>query len=366
MDVRHPQCDNGSMSKRGRARRKLSQAPSRPPQGNLTPRGTEQDSIPPPRSHWALNAFADSHTLGLTIECVGDIATAVARTHELAGRRQLTPTRFQRECRHISTPVRKLILPSSEELLKRCFTPMMHPLKPPERKESTETLTQWIGNSAIEYSQGEETDIKRVSLPSEHEHKTVIGPLYGLSSAGDRCYRLEDPFDRSATPLRLGQWLNLKVLQVDDITISSETLLRSMANKEGAHSELDQMATSNPAMPVQLTMGDPKDEPYRRANIINFGGISYVQLFTFLVGFYLARVMKATLEHTPDEFARFGVSREACLDILQVPTRLISLTMKANRPFFMGFILENTDDAEQPFKMVGNYETPSRTVVKIP
>ena len=170
---------------------------------------------------------------------------------------------------------------------------MMHPLKPPEGQGSTETLTQWIGNSAIEYFQGEETNNKRVSFPSEHEHETVIGSLYGLSSAGDRYYRVEDPFDRSATLLRLRKWLKLKVLQVDDITISSETLLRSMANKEGAHSELDPMATSNPALPLQLTMGDPKDEPYRKANIINFSGISYVQLFTFLVGFYLARVMKA-------------------------------------------------------------------------
>ena len=313
-----------------------------------------------------MNAFADSHTLGLTTECVGDIAAAAARIHELAGRRQLTPTRFQRECRNISTPVRKLILPSSEELLKRCFTPMMHPLKPPEGKGNTETLTQWIGNTTIEFSEGEETDTKRVSLPSEHEHETVIRQLYGLRSAGDRCYQLEDPFDWSATPLRLGQWLNLKVLQVDDITISSETLLRSMANKEGTHSELDQMATSNPALPVQLTMGDPKDEPYRRANIINFSGISYVQLFTFLVGFYLARMMKATLEHIPDELTQFGVSRDVCLDILQVPTRLISLTLEADRPFFMGVMLQNTGDAEQPFRMVGNYETPSRTVVKIP
>ena len=174
MDGHHPQCDNGSMSKRGRAPRKLSQAPSRPPQGrNLPPRAAGQDSIPPPKSHWALNAFADSHTLGLTIECVGDIAAAVARTHEWVGRCQLTPMRFQRECRNISTQVRKLILPNSEELLGRCFTPMMHPLKPPEGQGSTETLTQWIGNSAIEYFQGEETNNKRVSFPSEHEHETV-------------------------------------------------------------------------------------------------------------------------------------------------------------------------------------------------
>ena len=129
---------------------------------------------------------------------------------------------------------------------------------------------------------------------------------------------------------------------------------------------LNEMATSNPATPVNLRTGDPDDEPYRRANVVNFGGISYVQLFTFLVGSYLIRMMKATLEKISQQLVGFGISKEASLDILQTVTRVDPLILKVDRPYEMGFVLEQTGNPEQPFVMVGDYQAPSRTVVQVP
>ena len=310
--------------------------------------------------------LADSHTLGLAIECMGDIAASVTRTHELVAKGQLTPPKFRRECRNISTQVRKLILPSSEELLKRCFTPTMHPLKQHQGNAAPDTLVQWIGNMSIEYSEGGCSEKKVVRLPSEHEHETVIGPFCGLRRTGYLTYQIEDPFDWSATPLRVGQWMNRKVLQVDDLTMNAESLLRMMVNREGAHVVLNEMATRNPAMPVNLMTGNPDDEPYRRANVINFSGISYVQIFTFLVGAYIVRMMQATLQQIPTELARLGIPKEVAVDILQSPTQLPPFILKADRAYEMGVLLQNTQDTDRPFRMVGDYQTPSRTVARTP
>ena len=304
--------------------------------------------------------------MGLTTECIGDIAASVAQINNLAIKGRLTKTGFQRECRNISTRIRKLILPNGERLLSRCFVPAMHPLTTSEGSGSLEVITHWIGDTAIEYSEAGASETERVRVPSEHEHETIIEPLYGLRRAADQTYQLEEPFDCSDTPLRLKKWLKLRILQIDDYTINAEEMLRMMTNQEGAHSELDDMATSNPASPVNLTIGDPEDEPYRKANVINFSGISYVQIFTFLVGFYLAKMMKLTLNQTLNELAKLGSSNESWPDILQTPTSLPSLKLKVDRPYFMGAVVKYTGTREQPFTLMGDYRTPSRTVVRIP
>lgn len=150
--------------------------------------------------------MADSHKLQLATECMADVAASVTRARQLTAQRQLSPPKFRRECRNISTQIRKLILPSGEELLKQCFTPTMHPLKLYQRNGKPETITQWFGNAAVEYRDGEASETKLVSFPSEYQHETEIRPLYGLRHAGDLTYQLEDPFDWSASQLRIGQW----------------------------------------------------------------------------------------------------------------------------------------------------------------
>ena len=297
---------------------------------------------------------------------MADIAVSVTRANELLRTDRLTTRVFQRECRDISTRVRKLVLPNDEVLLKQCFVPTIHPLRMPELTENPSILTQAIGNITIEYTEGEGTVPQKETIPSQHEHETLVGPLYGLRRSKELTYKFEELFDWSATPLPLRKWLNIKVLQIDDVTITAERMLRMMANKEGAHSQLDEMATSNPALPVPIHMGVPDDESYRKANVINFSGISFVQIFTFLVGFYLAKRMRATLQHIPDGLTPLIYSRDAWDDILKTPPQLATPELKVDRPFNMGAIIENVGDAGQTFKMIGDYQTPSRTVVKIP
>ena len=355
------------MSKRGRSARKNSRINRQRPNRPVAPANGDRLLTPgTPISHWAISPVADQHSLRLTAECVADIATCVARAHKLAQRHHLTPRVFQRECRDISTRLRKLILPSAEELLKQCFVPTMHSLTSASWNNSSETLTQWIGNATIEYTVGEHPETLSATIPSEHEHETIIGPLYGLKRTGKQTYQFSDPFNWQTTPLPLRRWMNLKVLRVDDVSIDAESILRMMANKEGAHAELDEMATSNPALPVPIKMGDQDDEPYRMANVINFSDISFVQIFTLLVGFYLARMMRASLKHIPPELTRFNGWDEMSREIMETPTKLPSLTMKVDRPYFMGAVLQHSPDAERPFKLVGDYQAPSQTVVRIP
>ena len=355
------------MSKLGRSARKNSRLKQQQRKRPTAPaNGAGQQTHGTPISHWAISPVADRHSLGLTAESIADIAVCVARVDSLFRINKLTTKIFQRECRDISTRLRKLILPNAEELLKQCFVPTMHPLTSASWNNSSETLAQWIGNTTIEYTVDESPESRSATVPSEHEHETVIGPLYGLRRTGKQTYRFADPFNWPATPLPLRRWMNLKVLQVDDFTISAETILRMMANREGAHSELNEMATSNPASPVSITMGDPDDEPYRKANVINFSGISFVQIFTFLVGFYLARMMRASLKHIPPELTQFSDLDEMWRDISQTPTKLPSLTMEVDRPYFMGVVLQNSPNTGGPFKLIGDYQTPNRTVVRIP
>ena len=330
------------------------------------PAGAKEEATIPPTSYWVLDRLADRHSLRLTAECISDIAVSVTRANDLLLTGQLPTRVFQRECRDISVRIRKLILPNDAELLKQCFVPTMHPLKTIDRSNNPETLSEWIGNISIEFTNGYDQQLQQVTLPSAHQHQTVIGPLHGLTRTSPQTYRFADPFDWSATPLRLGQWLNLKILKVDDLTINAEQMLRMMVNSEGAHSQLNEMETANPELPVPVTRGPRNKEPYRKANVINFSGISFVQIFTFLVGFYLARMMRATLRRIPRELTQFSPSGEMWSDILKTPTRLAAAKLKVERAYEMGVLLHNAGEDEQPFRLVGEYQTPSRTVVQVP
>ena len=91
-----------------------------------------------------------------------------------------------------------------------------------------------------------------------------------------------------------------------------------------------------------------------------------MQIFTFLVGFYLARMMRATLRHIPHELTQFSPSSEIWSDILKTPTQLSAAKLKVERAYEMGILLHNAGEDEQPFRLVGDYQTPSRTVVQVP
>ena len=105
---------------------------------------------------------------------------------------------------------------------------------------------------------------------------------------------LEDPFDWTASLVKDATWLNRKILQIDDTILSAEQLLRMMVNREGAHSDRDDMTQLSISAPVKISLPDAGDEAYSRANTLRFSRLSYIQIFAYLVGIYLVNMMKAS------------------------------------------------------------------------
>ena len=325
-------------------------------------RDTRNDA-PEALPHWTIDERADGHSLYLAAESIADIAEAVAQVDQSSKERRLTTTAFQRACRRISVPIRKLILSGDAQILWRCFVPRLHPLLKPPNGSPADKLAQWMGEQSIEFTRQGATTTERVTFPTDHTTETFVNPLYGLRRTEERTYALAELADWSSPPIRAGQWLNAKVLQVDETIITAEELLNMVVNREGTHSELNEMVRHNPGGPMDVKMGDARDEKYRKANIIEFDGISYLQIFAFLTGHYLAKMMRATLRYLPEDLTRGYGTADVWETIINVPSRLPPLRMHLDRPYIMGAVYENTGEG---LKLIGDYRTPSRTVVQIP
>ena len=128
-------------------------------------------------------------------------------------------------------------------------------------------LTQWMGNQSITMGTAGSPDTDEFTFTTEHTTETLVNPLYGLRRTGELLYRLEELVDWSIAPIRYGQWINTKVLQVDATIITAEDLLNMMVNREGAHTELNDMARVNAGGPIDIKMGDRAAEKYRKANV---------------------------------------------------------------------------------------------------
>ena len=355
------------MSKgRAKPRRGNPGPPIRPPE--RTPKATAgkerepRDELDP---HWEISKVAGSHELNLTAECIADIAECLISIRDLSTSGQLVAPSFQRQIRFMSVPIRKLILGSDELLLRRCFVPRLHPLKMPVGHES-DVLTEWIGEMAIIFTIGESPEERRASFPTEHTHETVVKPLYGLRRIGEKKYLFEDPFDWTATPVKDARWLNSKVVQIHDTVLSAEDLLRMMANREGAHSDRNELTRLGLTSPVNISLPDAGDEAYRKANTIKLSRLSYVQIFTYLVGIYLVNMMKASLRHIPAEIARNGVSPATERSIISAPFEPLRHILDLEKDYGMGAIFDSTGDPDHPFELVGDYETATRTLIQIP
>ena len=263
-------------------------------------------------------------------------------------------------------PIRQLILSGDKQLLWRCFVPRLHPMLKPASTVPVDRLTQWIGNQSLELATEGSLDTEQFAFTTEHTTETLVNPLYGLHRTGEREYRLHELVEWSIAPIRCGLWLNTNVLQVGTTIITAQKLLNMMVNREGAHSELNEMARVNAGGPIDVKIGDAEDEKYRKANVINFSGISYIQIFTYLVGHYLAKMMKSTLSHIPEELTEQNVTSDAWRIIMDTPERLAPMKLRLDRPFEMVAVYRGTGDAENPLELIGDYENPSLTVVQIP
>ena len=315
--------------------------------------------------HWEISKVAGSHELNLTAECIADIAECLISIRDLSTSGRLVAPSFQRQIRFMSVQIRKLILGSDDLLLRRCFVPRLHPLKVPGDHEP-DVLTEWIGGIEIVFTVGESPEERRASFPTEHTHETVVKPLYGLRRIGEKKYLFEDPFDWTATPVKDARWLNGKVVQIDDTVLSAGELLRMMANREGAHSDRDELTHLSLSAPVNISLPDAGDEAYRKANTIKFSRLSYIQIFTYLVGIYLVNMMKASLRHIPAEIARNGASPDTWRTIISAPSEPLRQPLDLEKDYGMGAIFDSTDNPDHPFELVGDYGATSTATVQIP
>ena len=101
-------------------------------------------------------------------------------------------------------------------------------------------------------------------------------------------------------------------------------------------------------------------------NVINFSGISYIQIFTFLVGHYLATMVKSTLRHILEDLTKGNTGPDVWQTIMETPTQLATMKLSLERPYAMGAVYRVTGDAENPFELIGDYTKPSKTLVQIP
>ena len=229
-----------------------------------------------------------------------------------------------------------------------------------------DALSEWIGGLEIDFTSGDSPEHERVSFPTEHTHETIVKPLYGLRRIGEKRYLLEDPFDRAASPVKDTTWLNCKLLQVDDTILSLEELLRMMVNREGGHSNRDELTQISISGPVKIPLPDAGDTAYSQANTIRFSGLSYIQIITYLVGIYLVNMMNASLRYISPEIARNSASTDIWRTITSAPSEPLNLSLELNKNYAMGTVLHSTGDADHPFEIVGDYGANSTTVIQIP
>ena len=316
--------------------------------------------------HWEIQPKVDSFTFGLFTECIADIAESVRLINEMCLHGQLNAPSFIRAARNISVVIRKVMFDGSGYLFKECVKPCLHPLKDPNVRPRkgllSDVLVERHEGMSIGYTVGESEAQKTFAAPA-YEHRTVVNPLYGLRRIAKEAYQLDDLFDLAGEPMKYSRWMNLKILQVGEAVLAVKDILRLLATYEGAHLESNQMTRMNPSLPVDIKLPDHNDELYRKGTWITFGGVSYLHIFTLLVGVYLVNVMKETLKHVP-EVAGEGLHRTHLSDaILQSPSRIKPPALQLKKAFNTGVVLQSTDDS---FELVGDYGRLGITRIRIP
>ena len=103
---------------------------------------------------------------------------------------------------------------------------------------------------------------------------------------------------------------------------------------------------------------------YLKGNLLVFGGLSYLHLFTLRVGVYMTNMMKATLRHLPAKLQTPRIAR-ASEQILRAPNSIPPPTMQLQpRPWMVVEQEENSaNDANTHVRAISK---PAETVFRIP
>ena len=257
--------------------------------------------------------------------------------------------------RRISISIRKLLLDGNGYLLKSCFSdPNLHPLKAPSPNDRPITFVEKFNRPTMElgFADGKRTTVE---IP-EYEQRTIIYPLYGLRHESGQTFILEMPFDLQALPLKFKSWMNTKVLQIDDLTLTAKDLLREVANNEGAHlSENKKLAMPDGS---SLTFDNLKNTRYRAVDAVKFGGLSYAHNFVICTGLYIANRSRTIIDLLPFPETNKAIA-SICEKIGNSPTTICGRGQMENQTYH-SIVLGN--DLKVRPESFGGYST----LMKIP
>ena len=314
---------------------------------------------------WHINPLANSHNSWQFAECIADIAESVSRVNDLLAKGQLTTHSFRRAARDISVAIRKIMFQGNGHLFKTFVKPTLHPLKKPRNELLPDVIIESHGGMAIKFTVGG-SGIERTKAIPPYEHRTVVNPLYGLRKTGDQLYQLDNPFDLSQRQIKFKRWMKTKVLQVGEDEMTVMSILKLVANKDGAHADSSEETYLSASLPVPVRLPDDNDELFRKGHWVTFGGISYLHIFTVLVGVYLVTMMNETLKHIPDERKRRLQIDHLSRTIAKCPAEIRGCQMMLEKRYSIGTVVDSKTDLNNPFELVGDYKKVGTTTIQIP
>ena len=239
---------------------------------------------------WVLRTGVDQHALYSLLECAMDIVLAFdGMTKD--GRSTSVP-HAQLAARHVSVALRKVLLSGGQGLLRRCIErPALHPLARPAANVRPVRFVRNFDEQSLVLTFADDESVSLI-VPA-HTHTTVVHPLAGVEHVAGREFRITSPIDMTVTPVRLKRWLNAKVLQVDEVVLSAEDILRLLVNREGAHQD-EHFPMVSP-MPIDID----DTQKFAMASAVTFGGLSYPHLFSLFSGLHLINQIKRILDQLP-------------------------------------------------------------------
>ena len=247
---------------------------------------------------WEIRPNVSQQALYNLLECVMDIAQAVKGLASSWQLGTITSSKVSSPlmvatARRISTSIRKILLDGNGSLLKQCVVePNIHPLRSPDSQGPMDFVRHFEEQRfTLGWADGVSRDI---TVPA-FDHTTTIHPLYGVRHMAGTKFALYNPFDHDVEPIKFQKWMNTRVIEIDGHEFKAEQLLRDMSNKEGAHIE-DNLAM---LVPDDLNIDKDKNTLHRLTNGVRFGSMTYLQMFSFYTGLYVANRTRPMLGHLP-------------------------------------------------------------------
>ncbi|MXW37396.1 MAG: hypothetical protein F4Z65_03925 [Acidobacteria bacterium] len=272
-------------------------------------------------SSWRLHPEAHALTVGTFLDAMMDLGSAAERLRDkeslfdpAGGGRALRAV-----VRQMSVPLRKLCLDGDGVLLRKTIGSLaFHPLGGP-KSQYRRVAMSWRSRRQ-EWVLGFADGGKRTVVVPETEHEIEIGRLYGVDFVENGWCSIHTPFDLTAHPVPMEEWLETKVLQVNSVSYTIREALRLVADYEGAHAS--ELPAWNAVGVNPEAMDRGRKMKYRLANSVYFGCLSYVQLVTLYTALYLVGKIQQLLANSANTLA--GVDAAPVeRSIRHLPTNLV-------------------------------------------